>query len=253
MENTTKTVRINKYLAQTLFCSRREADEIIRMGWVLVNGALCHEMGTQIGSETTVEVLPDAREWLGRKKTIVLNKPPGFVSGPAEDEYPSALDRIRKDFYEGQGAPPSFQRDGLAPLGRLDVDSAGLLLLSQAGGLARTIIGPESEVEKEYVVKLSRPIKKQDIIDLNGDHFVLDDKKLKPAQVEAINETQFRMILKEGKKRQIRRMCETLGLEVTSLKRIRIGTVTLGPLKRGAWRLLTQKEWDGLLKLSGKS
>lgn len=229
-------------------CSRREADELVRRGWILVNGAVCHEMGYKVTSEDQVQILPEGRLWLGEKTTVVINKPPGFVSGPAENNYPSALDILRGGNFGGTGEAPLVHRDGLAPLGRLDVDSAGLLVLSQEGTLARTVIGPQSLVEKEYVVKVKQQLSPRWIQKLSSPDFVLDEKKLKPAKVEAINETQFRMILTEGRKRQIRRMCELIQLDVVTLKRIRIGPIHLGELKRGQWRLLSQQEWTLLQK-----
>ena len=210
MENTTKSVRINKYLAKTIHCSRREADEIVKRGWVMIDSAVCHEMGFKVTSEHDVEVHEQAFDWLGQKQTVVMNKPPGYISGPGEEKYPSALDILREDSFGGEGETPPLHRDGLAPLGRLDVDSSGLLLLSQSGVLARIVIGPESEVEKEYVVKVGEALSDKKLEELGSEGFELDGKKLKKAFVERINETQFRMILKEGKKRQIRRMCESV-------------------------------------------
>ena len=135
---------------------------------------------------------------------------------------------------------PAFMR-GLAPAGRLDIDSTGLLVLTQDGRIARQLIGDESEIEKEYLVRVAGTLSAQGLKLLNHG-LSLDDKQLRPAKVSWANEDQLRFVLREGRKRQIRRMCELVGLRVEGLKRVRIGRIPLGDLPVGQWRLLREGE-----------
>jgi 23S rRNA pseudouridine2604 synthase len=130
---------------------------------------------------------------------------------------------------------------GLAPAGRLDIDSTGLLVLTQDGRVARQLIGEDSDIEKEYLVRVEGQLSDNGLKLLNHG-LALDDKPLRPAQVTWQNEDQLKFILKEGKKRQIRRMCELVGLRVVGLKRVRIGHITLGKLPLGQWRCLGENE-----------
>nr|MCU0840193.1 pseudouridine synthase [Thiobacillaceae bacterium] len=130
---------------------------------------------------------------------------------------------------------------GLAPAGRLDIDSTGLLVLTQDGRVARQLIGEDSEIEKEYLVRVEGCIAPDGLALLNHG-LSLDGRKLRPARVEWLNEDQLRFVLREGMKRQIRRMCELVGLKVVGLKRVRIGQVRLGDLPLGQWRFLREGE-----------
>jgi len=132
-------------------------------------------------------------------------------------------------------------RMGLAPAGRLDIDSTGLLVLTQDGRIAKQLIGADSEIEKEYLVRVQGKLAEKDL-DLLNHGLSLDGEALKPAQVAWLNQEQLRFVLKEGKKRQIRRMCELVGLKVLGLKRVRIGRVLLGELPCGQWRYLRDDE-----------
>ena len=174
----------------------------------------------------------------------------GFVSGQAEDGYEPAIvlahpDNEWLDDPElNEHTQKEFQRGflhGLAPAGRLDIDSTGLLVLTQDGRIARHLIGEASSVEKEYLVRVEGTLSEDGLTKLNNG-LSLDGVKLKPAKVSWQNEDQLRFVLREGKKRQIRRMCEMVGLEVVGLKRVRIGSVTLGKLPMGQWRYLRANE-----------
>jgi 23S rRNA pseudouridine2604 synthase len=182
--------------------------------------------------------------------TILLHKPVGYVSGQAEDGYQPAIVLVHPD-NEWLDDPElseyntkEFQRGflhGLAPAGRLDIDSTGLLVLTQDGRIARHLIGEDSSVEKEYLVRVEGTLSDADLQRLNHG-LSLDGEKLKPAKVSWQNEDQLRFVLREGKKRQIRRMCEMVGLHVVGLKRVRIGSVNLGKLPAGQWRYLRANE-----------
>ena len=242
--------RLSKRMAELGFCSRREADEWISNGWVKVDGRIIDELGSRVAMNAKIEISKDAEKHQSEIVTIILNKPIGFVSGQAEDGYDPAIVLIHPDnqwkddplLHHAQ--PREFQRGflkGLAPAGRLDIDSTGLLVLTQDGRVARHLIGEDSTVEKEYLVRVEGDLSYNNL-DLLNHGLSLDGVKLKPAKVSWQNEDQLRFVLREGRKRQIRRMCELVGLKVLGLKRIRIGSVTLGKLPMGEWRYLRPEE-----------
>ena len=247
------TVRLNKRLADMGLCSRREADEWIERGWVRVNGQVA-AMGTKVAPQDRVTVRREAEAAQAQRVTILLHKPVGYVSGQAEDGHQPAVTLVNaRSHWRGDASRTRFspaQLRGLAPAGRLDIDSVGLLVLTQDGRVARQLIGEDSDIDKEYLVRVQYgdvaagvqaalpPAQLQRL--RHG--LSLDGQPLKPAQVEWQNPEQLRFVLREGKKRQIRRMCEQVGLKVTGLKRIRIGRVLLGQLPVGQWRYLGPHE-----------
>lgn len=242
--------RLSKVMAERGICSRREADEWITNGWVKVNGEIIETLGTRIDPNAEIIISSYAQEYQAENVTIILHKPVGYVSGQAEDGYEPAIVLIHPDNqWEDdpelhQHNPKQFHRGmlrGLAPAGRLDIDSTGMLVLTQDGRVARHLIGEDSTVEKEYLVRVTGELSDADLKRLNFG-LSLDGEKLKPAKVSWQNEDQLRFVLREGKKRQIRRMCEMVGLHVVGLKRIRIGSVTLGKLPVGQWRYLRDNE-----------
>lgn len=242
--------RLSKRMAELGLCSRREADEWIVNGWVKVNGKVMSELGTRVSKTAEITVSKEAEQHQSEVVTILLHKPIGYVSGQAEDGYQPAIVLIHPDnqwqddplLHHAQ--PREFQRGflkGLAPAGRLDIDSTGLLVLTQDGRVARHLIGEDSTVEKEYLVRVEGDLSYNNL-DLLNHGLSLDGVKLKPAKVSWQNEHQLRFVLREGRKRQIRRMCELVGLKVLGLKRIRIGSITLGKLPIGEWRYLRPEE-----------
>ncbi len=253
MSESAEPTRLNKRMAELGLCSRREADDWIAQGWVKVNGRLA-EMGVKVTAGDRIEVDTKARHQQEQQVTILLNKPMGYVSGQAEDGHEPAVVLInprthwREDPSRNRFSPPQLR--GLAPAGRLDIDSIGLLVLTQDGRVARQLIGEDSEMEKEYLVRVSYgPVAQNSQAAFPREQLArlrhglrLDDQPLKPAQVEWQNAEQLRFVLKEGKKRQIRRMCDLVGLKVVGLKRIRIGRVVLGNLPVGQWRYLGPQE-----------
>lgn len=239
-------LRLSKRMAQLGLCSRREADEYIERGWVRVDGAVVNVLGSKVLPGQTVTLERQANEAQARRATVLLHKPVGYVSGQAEDGYTPAVALITRDsqyFGSRRGGmrfSPALLR-GLAPAGRLDIDSTGLLVLTQDGRIARKLIGEDSAIEKEYLVRVVGKLSPADLARLNHG-LVLDGKPLRPARVEWQNSDQLRFVLREGRKRQIRRMCEAVGLKVTGLKRVRIGGLTLGNLPEGQWRFLGPEE-----------
>jgi 23S rRNA pseudouridine2604 synthase len=226
-------------------CSRREADEWIENGWVRVDGEIVSTLGARVSPQARIEIDPAASRHQSEQVTILLNKPIGFVSGQAEDGYQPAITLIRpENRWSEDPSPIRFKPShvrGLAPAGRLDIDSTGLLVFTQDGRVARRLIGQDSEVEKEYLVRVEGSLSDEGMKRLQHG-LELDGVKLKPARVSWQNEHQLRFVLREGRKRQIRRMCELVGLVVTGLKRVRSGSVPLGPLPVGQWRYLRRDE-----------
>ncbi len=238
-------VRLSKLMSEQGLCSRREADSYIERGWVMVDGQPVTELGTKIYPNQKITLNRAAQSRQQARVTILLNKPVGYVSGQAEQGYKPAVTLISgESHYSGDPSTTRFspqQLKGLAPAGRLDIDSTGLLVLTQDGRIAKLLIGEDSGVEKEYLVRVTGELVAGGLALLNFG-LSLDGKPLKRAQVTWQNEDQLRFILREGKKRQIRRMCELVGLKVTGLKRVRIGKVKLGDLPVGQWRYLRDDE-----------
>jgi len=247
--------RLSKRMSELGLASRREADEWIEAGWVTVDGEPA-TLGQRVGPDAKIEVDPAAREQQAQRVTILLHKPIGYVSGQAEDGYEPASVLVKADTHWGEDPSkiqwaPGHGRS-LAPAGRLDIDSTGLLVLTQDGRIARHLIGEDSDVEKEYLVRVAvengdpeqHPQHQLDprAIALLNHGLELDGVQLKPAKVSWANEDQLRFVLREGRKRQIRRMCEMVGLKVLALKRVRIGRIPLGQLPAGQWRYLAPWE-----------
>ena len=270
--NSSGTLRLNKRMAELGLASRREADDWIGRGWVKVNGELA-TMGMQVSPDVRIEIAKQAQGQQANQVTILLNKPMGIVSGQAEDGHLPAITLIQpQNRWVEDNARFFFhpkQLQSLVPAGRLDIDSIGLLVLTQDGRVARQLIGEDSVMEKEYLVRVSytgftvpdgRPdrllqINDGDPVSTNVQAIFpaegltrlrhglsLDGQALKPAKVSWQNPEQLRVVLTEGKKRQIRRMCELVGLKVVGLKRVRIGNVMLGNLPIGQWRYLAPHE-----------
>ncbi|MCF8210343.1 MAG: rRNA pseudouridine synthase [Rhodoferax sp.] len=279
------TMRLNKRMAELGMASRREADDWIGKGWVKVDGRVA-EMGMQVGPQARIEVNRQAQGQQANQVTVLINKPLGLVSGQAEDGHQPAITLVQAQNRWSEDNARFFfhpsQLKSLVPAGRLDIDSTGLLVLTQDGRVARQLIGDDAVIEKEYLVRVvytgvlnaaaatsaaatysARPPVPTQLSRIDDDDPVstdvqsvfpeeklsllrhglsLDGKPLKPAKVSWQNPEQLRVVLFEGKKRQIRRMCELVGLKVVGLKRVRIGKVMLGNLPLGQWRYLAGHE-----------
>ena len=294
------TLRLNKRMAELGLASRREADEWIGKGWVKVNGRVA-EMGMQVTPDVRIEVDKQATGAQAKQVTVLINKPLGLVSGQAEDGHEPAITLVQPQNRWAEDNARFFfhpsQLKSLVPAGRLDIDSTGLLVLTQDGRIARQLIGEDAVMEKEYLVRViytgvlnaaaansaaatyaaapgvqgrlapaSQPRKPSQVTQLSriddddpvsqdvqsvfpADKLALlrhglslDGQPLQRAKVEWQNPEQLRFVLTEGKKRQIRRMCEQVGLKVVGLKRVRVGHVMLGNLPVGQWRYLQPHE-----------
>ena len=239
-------IRLCKLMADRGLCSRREADEFIERGWVLVEGQRVSQLGMRVAPDAQVELAPEARSRQQQRVTILLHKPVGYVSGQPEDDHPPAVALIdgQNQFDADVEGGKRFNRShlrGLAPAGRLDIDSTGLLVLTQNGQVARQLIGGDGRIDKEYLVRIDGRLDARGLALLNHG-LELDGRTLRPAKVEWVNDDQLRFVLREGRKRQIRRMCELVGVKVTALKRVRVGRVPLADLPVGQWRYLRDDE-----------
>jgi len=237
--------RLSELMGERGLCSRREADDWLANGWVTVDGTVVDTLGARVRPDAVIDVAEAARRRQGGRVTVLLHKPVGYVSGQAEDGHVPAYTLVRPenrwadDPVREQFRPAHLK--GLAPAGRLDIDSTGLLVLTQDGRIAKRLIGEDSSIEKEYLVRVEGTLDARGLALLNHG-LSLDGRELKPAKVSWQNRDQLRFALREGRKRQIRRMCELVGLRVTGLKRVRIGSVQLGGLPQGCWRYLGRNE-----------
>lgn len=226
------SIRINKYLADRGYCSRREADKLIVARKVHINGKVA-KLGALVNDDDNVVVIGKGRKSVDAKKMyIALHKPAGVITTTDRKMENNVLDLVHV-------------KSRVFPVGRLDVVSSGLLLLTNDGELANKLMHPKFEHEKEYDVVLDHPLSERDLKILR-EGVGLGDGRTLPTKVRKQSAKRFRIVLREGKNRQVRRMCEVLGYKVTRLKRVRIANVKLGTLKPGAWRELTKPEVEGL-------
>jgi 23S rRNA pseudouridine2604 synthase len=238
--------RVNRWLAQSGVCSRREAEGLITQGLVFIDGERVDDAGRKILPGQTLTLNDDAQARLETSFTVVINKPVGIVSAQPEPGQTPAARLLTREALWGDAAAIPDRETSLPPLGRLDMDSRGLLILSNDGVLAKAVIGPASELTKEYLVKVTGPIS-EGRLSLLRHGLQLDGRKLKPARVNRVRDQTLRFVLGEGRNRQIRRMCDLVGLSVVDLFRIRIGTLSLGDLPKGQWRPMTADERAALI------
>jgi 23S rRNA pseudouridine2604 synthase len=242
-------LRLSKRMSELGLCSRREADQLIAQGLVVVNGQIVDQLGSKVSRKDKIELRQKAEDLLSSKVSLMLNKPVGYASHGTDKGHKTALDLIQKqsqDDLEISFSPKI--KEGMAPVGRLDIESQGLMILTQDGRVAKAVIGEHVTMEKEYLVRFQGEFTEYKRRTLSLGEITLDGRRLKKALVEKINEDQLRVVLVEGVKRQIRRMMEAVGLEVTGLKRVRIGPLRLGRLPEGKWRHLNAEEINALLE-----
>lgn len=237
--------RLSKRISEMAQCSRREADEWIENGWVSVDGVVVSTLGTRAHPNARIEISKEARQHRTESVTIVFNKPPEMTTVQAEEDVATALPLIGPgNRWVDDSVRITFKAThlrGLAQAGKLDAEATGMLVFTQEGRVARRITGDETRLEKEYRVRVQGELA-PDGLKLLNHGLALDEVKLKPAQVSWQSEEELRFVLHESRKRQIQRMCELVGLRATSIKRIRIGSVSLGKLPSGQWRYLRENE-----------
>ena len=231
-------MRLQKYLADCGVASRRQAETLIAQSLVQVNGQTVTEMGTQVAPGDTVTFRGEVVRPEGQKRYILYYKPIGEVTTVTDPEgRPTVMDHFRD--YPVR----------LYPVGRLDFDSEGLLLLTNDGELTKRLTHPSFEVEKRYIARVSNQVSDEGLRQLRGG-VVIDGRKTAPAKVSVLRRDPFStdilISIHEGRNRQIRKMVEAIGHQVVRLKRVQYGPVTLGNMKRGEWRELTQEELDAL-------
>jgi 23S rRNA pseudouridine2604 synthase len=238
--------RVNRWLAQNGVCSRREAEALIARGLVTIDGAPVADAGHKIAAGQTLTLADDAQSALQGALTVLLHKPVGVVSAQPEQGQVPAVRLLTRAALVGDSPIIPDRDTRLAPVGRLDMDSRGLLILSEDGVVAKAVIGPASELEKEYQVRVAGQVTER-ALGLLRHGLQLDGRQLKPVKLSVMGPQQLRFVLKEGRNRQIRRMCELVGLTVTDLFRVRIGPLRLGDLPEGRWRVLTPAERRALV------
>lgn len=225
-------VRLNKYLADSGFCSRREADRLIEAGQVTVDGRV-GVLGDRITDAMDVRVLGRPVQPKAEKVYIALNKPVGIVCTADPREPMNVIDYLN-------------HKERIFPVGRLDKDSSGLLLLTSDGEIVNRVLRAAGKHEKEYIVSVDKRVTPDFLRKMASGVPILDTVTL-PCRIERLSDFSFRLVLVQGLNRQIRRMCEALGYRVRSLKRVRIMNIELGALQPGHWRYLTDRELRQLL------
>lgn len=244
--------RVNRWLAQSGVCSRREADALIARGLVAIDGETIEDAGRKIQPGQTLVLSDSATSELGAALTLMFHKPVGIVSSQPDPGQIPAVRLLNRGALWGDSETIPGRDSKLAPVGRLDMDSRGLLIMSEDGVVAKAVIGPESDLEKEYVVRVFGNVNDGKIALLRHG-LELDERKLRPAKVTVAGDNILRFVLKEGRNRQIRRMCELVDLRVMDLFRVRVGPITLGELPEGRWRPLTTDERAALIRDGAKS
>ena len=233
MEKIEYPIRINRYLYLKNICSRREADRLIEKKMVLINKKPA-KLGQKVEKNDKVEIKNKAKKNLSQKKIIIFNKPVGVVS-----HNPQFNEKEPNNFFDFS--------EKLSPVGRLDKNSHGLLLMSNDGRIVNKLLNPKFNHEKEYILKVDKKITPQ-FLKKMSEGVDIEGYITKPAKLTKLGNREFSIILTEGKKHQIRRMCAALGYKVEDLKRIRFMHILIGDLKEGQWRKLSNKEHNILMK-----
>lgn len=226
-------MRINKHIAQAGKYSRREADKLIQEGKVQINGKPA-ELGQEVNIDDIVEVEGKQIKLIEQKYYVAFNKPYGVITTTNPDNENNIMEYIHSPVR-------------LFPVGRLDVHSTGLIILTNDGDTAQKLMKSENGKEKEYIVTLEKPIKNPEIKKLSEGVILDDGKKTLPCRITTIHDKQISIVITQGMNRQIRRMCEAVGHQIKVLSRVRIAGIYIGDLKRGKWRPLTEKEIRSLL------
>ncbi|WP_300454113.1 pseudouridine synthase [Accumulibacter sp.] len=237
--------RLSKLVSQLSGCSRREADAWIENGWVSVDGIVVNRLGARANPKSKIEIKDTASQQSTESVTIVFNKAPHSAIAADERAGVAAMALIRPDTHWAEDRASrrftATQLRGLAMAGRLDAEEHGMMVFTQEGSVARRLTGGGARVEKEYHLRVEGELAPNGLERLRHG-LSLDQVKLERAHVSWLGEQQLRFVVHENRKRQIQRMCELVGLRVTDIKRVRIGSVSLGRLPPGQWRYLQADE-----------
>jgi len=239
--------RVNRWLARNGVCSRREAEALIAQGLVSIDGARVDDVGRKIESGQTLTLADAAQSKLEGALTVIVHKPRGVVSSQPEPGQTPAVRLLTREALYGTSPVIPDRDTKLAPVGRLDLESRGLLILSEDGVVAKAVIGPDAALEKEYRVAVMGELTEAKLALLRRG-LELDGRRLRSADVSLVSDQRLRIVLREGRNRQIRRMCELVDLKVVDLFRVRVGTLTLGDMPEGRWRVLTEEERQALIE-----
>ena len=236
--------RLSKLVSQLALCSRREADEWIENGWVTVDGVVVTRLGARVSPKAKIEITNAASQHQTASVTIVFNKPIGDAAAPAVGLVAIATLIHPDTHWAEDGTCRRLQAShlrGLAVAGKLDTEEHGMLVFTQDGSAARRLTGGGARLENEYHLRVQGELS-PDGLQLLRHGLSLDNVRLERAQVSWLSEQQLRFVVYENRKRQIQRQCELVGLQVTDIKRVRIGGVSLGKLPPGQWRYLRPDE-----------
>lgn len=239
--NESNLVRLNKYIADCGIAARRKADELILHNKIMVNQKLINEPGFKINPDKDIVLMDGNEIKLESKRVyILLNKPVGYVT-TAKDQFgrKTVMDLIKTEYR-------------VYPVGRLDYDTSGLLILTNDGQFANKLMHPKFKIDKTYIAEVQGIITNEELNRLRHG-VIIDDVKTSPAKVEVIkeggNSATLKIIIHEGRNRQVRKMCEAVGHKVKALQRISLGNISLGKLKLGQWRNMSISEIDYLKNL----
>lgn len=225
-------MRLDKFLAHANYGTRREVKKIIRSGWVSVNDQIVKNDDFKIDESKDIICVDNEQVIYQQFYYIMLNKPNGYVSATIDDRYPTVIDLIYEDYALD-----------LFPVGRLDLDTEGLLLLTNDGSLSHELLSPKKHVDKEYYVELEKDFNDQDIKTLEAGVAINDQEVCKEAKVKRIDNNKMMLIIQEGKYHQVKRMMHAIDNEVTYLKRVRMGSLKLDEaLPLGEYRALNEEE-----------
>lgn len=239
------SIRLSKRMAELGLCSRREADEFIERGWVKVDGETVDVLGSRVKPTQKVELVRLAETELAERVTLILHKPVGYVCGPAEPGERPAWQLVKVDTRSATDASGIHylkkHHNGLSPAGWLDVDSSGLLVLTQDGRIARKLISSAGDYEQEFLVDMLGFLPEGAVDKLNG-RLTLDGETIPAIKVSQQSDQRLRFVVRENRNRLIRRVCELVGIRVASVRRTRIGRISLGDVPQGQWRYLKSDE-----------
>ena len=230
-------MRLNKYIADSGFCSRRKADKLIEDGVVTINGKVA-VIGEQMEASDVIKINNTVISTEGKDLVyLAYNKPVGVICTSDPNAHNNIIDAVN-------------HKDRIVHIGRLDVASSGLILLTNDNDIVNKILRSENGHEKEYVVTVNKPINRK-YLDKLREGVILDGIKTKPARVKKVSDTRYKIIITEGRNRQIRRMAEAFSYKVTKLKRVRIMNIELRELGEGNTRELSKRERRELLAMLG--